>query len=73
MNNQNDHFSKNKQVFNYFINFFTGLAGLIMWYKLALQNPEHSIQTALGLLAVLMGFGGRETIKEIIKIWKGKE
>lgn len=65
--------SGNKQVFNYCINFCTGLAGLIMWYQLTLSNPEYSVRIALGLLAVLMGFGGRETVKEILKIWKGKD
>lgn len=64
---------KKHQAFNYCINFFTGLAGLIMWYQLTIKSPEYSVRIALGLMAALMGFGGRETIKEIIKIWKGKE
>lgn len=55
---------------NDIINFFTGLAGLIMWFYLTLKHPESAVHIALGLLAVLMGFGGRETIKEILQIFK---
>lgn len=52
------------------LNFITGLAGFITWFFLTKNSPEHSLTIATGVLLVLLGFGGRETIQEILKVWR---
>lgn len=56
---------------NQVINFITGLAGFIVWIVLTYSSPDNSINLAVGVLLMLVGFGGRDTIIEIIKTWKG--
>ncbi|MGL4367640.1 MAG: hypothetical protein ACRCTQ_05125 [Brevinemataceae bacterium] len=52
------------------LNFFSGFLGFTVWIILTYRNPEHAVNTALGSLLMLVGFGGRDTIINIIKIWK---
>ncbi|MGL4561920.1 MAG: hypothetical protein ACRCV0_06515 [Brevinema sp.] len=55
---------------NKILNFITGLAGFTAWFILTKNSPEHSLTIATGVLLILLGFGGRETIQEILKAWK---
>lgn len=55
------------------INLLTGLLGFTAWALFSWRSPEHSSNIALGALLMLLGFGGRETIKEILKTWRGKD
>lgn len=55
------------------INLLTGLLGFMAWALFSWRSPENSSNIALGALLMLLGFGGRETIKEILKTWRGKD
>ena len=52
-------------------NFWTGLISFIVWIWLSYLYPEHTFNLALASLMMLLGFGGRDTIVEIVKTWKG--
>ncbi|MGL4562254.1 MAG: hypothetical protein ACRCVW_00145 [Brevinema sp.] len=54
------------------INVVTGFLGFITWTVLSYYSSQDSLVIALGCLAMLMGFGGRDTIIEIIKSYKDK-
>ncbi|MGL5956776.1 MAG: hypothetical protein ACRC0X_09325 [Brevinema sp.] len=55
---------------NTILNFITGLIGFVSWFYLVNKSPEHGLTLALGVLLILLGFGGRETIQEILKTWR---
>ena len=48
-------------------NIITGALGFCTWFYLSKITPEYSIQIAIATLSMLVGFGGRDTIKDIIK------
>lgn len=54
-------------------NIFTGSVGMAVWVFLTYHNPEHSTNIAIGSLLCLIGFGGVNTIKEILETWKGQQ
>ncbi|SFB75575.1 hypothetical protein SAMN02745150_00638 [Brevinema andersonii] len=59
---------------NEWVNVLTGSLGFTAWLPLTSKSPENSLGLAIGVLTVLMGFGGRETVKEILQlILKNKE
>ena len=53
------------------LNIITGLCGSLIWIYLVRDNTEQAVELALGILLMLIGFGGRDTIIDIIKSWKG--
>lgn len=55
-------------VFRELFNIVTGLASFVCWYTLAQKFPEHSLKIAGSCILMLLGFSGRETLIEIIKI-----
>lgn len=53
---------------------YTGSLGFIAWIIITSKSPENALGLAIGILTVLMGFGGSETVKEILQlISKNKE
>lgn len=48
----------------------TGIIGFVVWFYLVRNNPDHAVNIALGVLLILVGFGGRDTVIDIIKSWK---
>lgn len=59
---------------NEWVNVLTGSLGFIAWLLLTSKSPENALGLAIGILTVLMGFGGRETVKEILQLLsKNKE
>lgn len=54
-----------------FFNIITGILGYFTWFYLSKITPEYSVQIAIATLSMLIGFGGRDTIKDIIKTIKG--
>ena len=52
------------------LNIITGTCGFTIWIYLVKDTPTQSINLALGILLMLIGFGGRDTIIDIIKSWK---
>lgn len=57
-------------MYNKILNIVTGIAGFVVWIYLVKDNTEQAINLALGILLMLIGFGGRDTIIEIVKSWK---
>ena len=51
-------------------NFVTGLVSFGVWTWLCFLYPEHTLDLARACLSMLLGFGGRDTIVDIIKSWK---
>lgn len=52
---------------NKILNFVTGCMGFITWVYLSKESPNQAINIAMGVLLMLIGFGGRDTIIDIIK------
>lgn len=52
------------------LNTITGFCGLMIWVWLTKSSPDQATNLAVGILLMLVGFGGRDTIIEIIKSWK---
>lgn len=55
---------------NKILNTLTGIMGFCVWVWLVRSTPSHAINLALGVLLMLIGFAGKETIVDIIKSWK---
>ena len=51
-------------------NFVTGLVSFGERIWLSFLYPEHTLNLAIASLSMLLGFGGRDTIVDIIKSWK---
>lgn len=51
-----------------FLNIVTGTIAFSCWFYLAKRYPEHSLKIAGSCIIMLLGFSGRETLLEIIRM-----